>query len=51
MAVNTIYYSPPTPRLSELSHYQDVLKHPAFIKDPMATIAEHVQNSVTAETV
>ena len=34
-------------RLSEVDHYQDVLKHPAFKQDPLQAISEHVSNSVT----
>lgn len=33
-------------RLCEVAHFHDVLKHPAFKQDPMATILEHVQNSI-----
>ena len=33
-------------RLSEVEQYRAVLRHPAFQKDPMSTISEHVRNTV-----
>lgn len=33
-------------RLREVDHFQKVLEHSAFIKDPMSAITEHINNSV-----
>ena len=47
------YVSPPLTcilylacRLREVDHFQKVLEHSAFIKDPMSAITEHINNSV-----
>ena len=33
-------------RLRDLDHYGQVLAHPAFKKDPLGAISQHVKNSV-----
>ena len=38
-------------RLREVDRYADVLKHPSFKQDAMATISEHIKNSVATGTV
>ncbi|XP_064398250.1 ribosome biogenesis protein SLX9 homolog [Halichondria panicea] len=32
--------------VKEMVHFHEVLKHPAYIKDPLKTIALHIENSV-----
>ena len=36
--------------VDETHHMQRVLEHPAFVADPFATLAEHLQNTVGAPT-
>ena len=33
-------------RLSEVDHFQRVLKHTAFQEDPLSAITEHINNSL-----
>ena len=33
-------------RASEIAHFQQVLKHPAFKANPLGAIAEHIKNAV-----
>lgn len=34
---------------SEIAHFQQVLKHPAFKADPLGAISEHIKNAVQKE--
>ncbi|KAL9959241.1 hypothetical protein ACROYT_G036338 [Oculina patagonica] len=34
---------------SEIAHFQQVLKHPAFKANPLAAISEHIKNAVQKE--
>lgn len=34
---------------SEIAHFQEVVKHPAFKADPLAAISEHIKNAIQRE--
>ena len=36
-------------RASEIAHFQQVLKHPAFKANPLGAISEHIKNAVQRE--
>lgn len=34
---------------SEIAHFQQVVKHPAFKANPLAAICEHIKNAIQRE--
>ena len=44
-----IFFSLLTCSASEIAHFQEVVKHPAFKADPLAAISEHIKNAIQRE--
>lgn len=47
--LNVIFFSLLTCSASEIAHFQEVVKHPAFKADPLAAISEHIKNAIQRE--
>ena len=48
-AKHVIFFSFLTCSASEIAHFQEVVKHPAFKADPLAAISEHIKNAIQRE--